>query len=378
MKIAAFNVENLFNRPKIFDDKNKSESKSVIGASSELSSLFEKGVYSEGDKSRMLELMEILSILRNDEGKFVWLRRIRGGLIKRPKGGKPSIVADGRGDWIGWVEHKTMQVNETAIFNTGRVIRDVGADVLGVVEAENRITLKAFSEAVLAHVNEEVASPTTYDEVMLIDGNDTRGIDVGIMTRNDHRLVSMVSHIEDRSDDGERIFSRDCPEFFIRTAQGNGLVVLPNHLKSKFGGDSPDAKNRRFRQAQRVAAIYQQLRAGGHDNVVVLGDLNDTPDSTALAPLLSGTDLKDISSHPSFDTGEFKGKGTFGLGNDSNKIDYLLLSPALFALVRSSGLFRMGNWPGVKPKPRWKVYPTLTKELHAASDHHVIWADIDI
>ena len=100
--------------------------------------------------------------------------------------------------------------------------------------------------------------------------------------------------------------------------------------------------------------------------------------------MLAGTDLKDVSDHPSFDTGEFEGRpgtgergiGTFGLGNDNQKIDYLLLSPALFARVRKSGLFRMGAWPGSRP-PRWTVYPELKREIHVASDHHVIWAEID-
>lgn len=74
---------------------------------------------------------------------------------------------------------------------------------------------------------------------------------------------------------------------------------------------------------------------------------------------------------PTFDTGEFAGKGTFGLGNDNNKIDYLLLSPALFARVTSCGLFRKGAWPGKSPR-RWTVYEELKEEAHVASDHHAV------
>ena len=174
-----------------------------------------------------------------------------------------------------------------------------------------------------------------------------------------------------------RIFSRDCPEYWLRTAKGNQLVILANHLKSKFGGDTSEASAKRKLQATRVAAIYKALRSKGIKNIAVCGDLNDTPDSAALAPLLSGTDLKDVSTHRTFDTGEFPGKGTFGLGQDSNKIDYILLSPNLFRKVKKAGLFRKGNWPGKRPA-RWQVYPTLEKEVHAASDHHLIWVEIDI
>jgi len=35
----------------------------------------------------------------------------------------------------------------------------------------------------------------------------------------------------------------------------------------------------------------------------VIGDLNDTPASTPLEPLISGTDLKDAFTHSAFDDG---------------------------------------------------------------------------
>jgi hypothetical protein len=47
---------------------------------------------------------------------------------------------------------RTAAVNEIAIMNTGRVIRDVDADILAVVEAEDRVALKQFSEQVLTEV----------------------------------------------------------------------------------------------------------------------------------------------------------------------------------------------------------------------------------
>lgn len=377
MKIAAFNVENLFNRPRVFSLERQPAASKIIAAVMTLSSLFEKQVYSAGDRAQMLSLMKTLGILNRDDSEYVWLRKIRGQLIRRPKAGKPEIVATGRGDWIGWLEYKTNPVDEIAIHNTGRVIRDVAADILAVVEAENRVTLKLFSEAVLARVNKERDTSVIYDEVMLIDGNDDRGIDVGVMTRNGYRVHSVESHIHDRNRAGQRIFSRDCPVYAVSTPGEKSLCVIPNHFKSKFGGDSPEAIARRRQQALRVADIYRELVARGVHNIVILGDLNDTPESKALAPLLKDTDLKDVSLHPTFDPGEFEGIGTYGLGNDNNKIDYLLLSPALFAKITSCGLFRKGAWPGKKPR-RWSVYEELDAPVHAASDHHLIWAEIDI
>lgn len=369
MKIAAYNVENLFDRAKAFNEES-TEARRVIKQEAELNALFQKPEYTPANKIKILELLKALGLLRTDEGPFVILRKIRGQFIKRPQNGPVEILANGRADWVGWVEHKTTHVNDTAIMNTGRVIRDVDADIVAVIEAEHRVALKQFSDFVLAKVGGK-----PYPHVMLIDGNDDRGIDVGLMTKSGFNIGIMQSHIHDLGDNDQPIFSRDCPEFSVETPQGEKIFILPNHYKSKFGGNDSSSQNKRKEQAKRTAAIYDRLISEGNPNIIVLGDLNDTPDSDPLQPLLADTNLKDISEHPSFDTGEFAGKGTFGLGNDNNKIDYLLLSPALFARIKACGLFRKGAWPGKSPK-RWTVYDELEKEIHVASDHHVVWCEI--
>ena len=106
----------------------------------------------------------------------------------------------------------------------------------------------------------------------------------------------------------------------------------------------------------------------------MLGDLNDDPASDALKPLISGTDLRDISTHPAFDFGPRK--GTFGSGNEGDKIDYVLLSPALFARATGGAVFRKGVWRGPRTKNPWPIYDTLTADVHAASDHAAIYADL--
>lgn len=80
----------------------------------------------------------------------------------------------------------------------------------------------------------------------------------------------------------------------MATPTGENVWVLPNHFKSKFGGNDAGSIAKREAQATRTAKIYQRLRDSGQDNVVVLGDLNDTPESAPLRPLLFGTDLKDV------------------------------------------------------------------------------------
>ena len=57
---------------------------------------------------------------------------------------------------MGWVDLTTEPVTAAAIANTARVIRDVNPHVLGVVEAENRVVLKHFTDAQL-----RTADPST-------------------------------------------------------------------------------------------------------------------------------------------------------------------------------------------------------------------------
>jgi endonuclease/exonuclease/phosphatase family metal-dependent hydrolase len=209
---------------------------------------------------------------------------------------------------------------------------------------------------------------------MVIDGNDDRGIDVGLMTRAGYEITSICSHVDDEDEVG-RIFSRDCPEYVITTPTGARLVVLVNHLKSKGFGSTKDSNKKRKRQAKKVKEIYERLIVNGEQHVLVVGDFNDTPMSAELRPLLKQTDLKDISTHPSFiDDGR---PGTFKNGTKNDKIDYLLLSPVLFDKVIGGGVFRTGVWGG-KNGTLWPIYTTMTKPIHAASDHAAIYADINI
>ena len=53
MRIAAFNVENLFDRIKAFNDEDPNTHKGVLDAHAELNKLFEKPAYSAADKTRM-------------------------------------------------------------------------------------------------------------------------------------------------------------------------------------------------------------------------------------------------------------------------------------------------------------------------------------
>ncbi|MCJ7443793.1 MAG: hypothetical protein MUO26_04565 [Methanotrichaceae archaeon] len=69
--------------------------------------------------------------------------------------------------------------------------------------------------------------------------------------------------------------------------------------------------------------------------------------------------------------------GTYRHANANEKLDYLLLSPSLASAVVSVDVERRGFYAPTK----WMSFENITektKDRFQASDHHCLWADIDL
>ena len=371
MRLATYNVENLFDRAKAMNLENWKDGSAVLADHKRLNDLIQKKDYTDAVKAKLLEIMgRQPKLLTTGQSDFICLREIREKLFKRQTKTRPAeILPAGRVDWIGWFELKTEPVTETAVDNTARVIGLLNADVLCVVEAEDRTGLKRFNETVLPTVG---VAP--YEHVMLIDGNDERGIDVGILCRRGFQITGMCSHVDDMDGTG-RIFSRDCAEFEIDTPSGNSFRVMVNHFKSKGYGDPKKSAEKRLRQATRVRELYDG-RLKQNEFIAVVGDLNETPDEAPMDPLIrKGSSLTDIMTHSKFVS---DGRpGTYGTGTKSGKLDYLLMSPKLSAKVASGGIERKGVWAG-KNGTVFPHLPEVKAAVDAASDHAALFVDVDL
>ncbi|MEQ8765969.1 MAG: endonuclease/exonuclease/phosphatase family protein [Planctomycetota bacterium] len=152
-----------------------------------------------------------------------------------------------------------------------RTIASLEADVLGVQEVENR--------EVLESLNRHLDKPFPYVE--LIEGNDGRGIDCGLLSR--FPIESATSHRLQTLEGGGR-FSRDFPVFRLRLARDEYLHVGVVHLKSKRG-EAKVSDGKRKGEAAAAVAIIERLRAlDPKTPCVVLGDFNDTRGSDPLSP----------------------------------------------------------------------------------------------
>jgi endonuclease/exonuclease/phosphatase family metal-dependent hydrolase len=363
VRVAAYNLENLFTRPTAMQEGSGEVGQQAIDDHARLNAIVYKDVYSEADKAELLRLDKRykFSAPNPPSNALVFLQKVRGQLFGT-RSGVLSVVADGVGDWTGWFELRRTDVRWEAIYNTARVIAEVDPAILLCVEVENRPTLQRFNEQVLGgQFHRE------FEHVMVIDGNDSRGIDVGILSR--YPIVGVRSHVDDRAD-AKLVFSRDCPEYVVELPNKELVVLCPNHFKSKRGGNDLDAQARRNAQATRAADIVRTAEKQISKYILLGGDLNDTPDSPTLAPLFEDqwVDIQDHESYPN------DRPGTFGTGRASDKIDYLIMSPNLRAALEVTGVERRGSY---HPNT-WQSFDTVTNKANEASDHHMIWADFSI
>lgn len=172
MRLATFNVENLFRRPVVLDQPTWADARERLNDYTKFNSIISKASYSGADKQWLVDFLDRYDMAdRRIGGEDPFqLNEVRGKLFKVPKSKtKAEIIADGRGDRDGWLELRRHNVNHVAIENTARVVEALSADVLAVVEAEDRIALQRFKDSYL------VPRGVGFIYNMLIDGNDERG-----------------------------------------------------------------------------------------------------------------------------------------------------------------------------------------------------------
>ena len=373
MKIATYNIENIFHRDRRLSEK--SMGKNLSDWISELDSLMCKKSKTAHDQNRMRDLSFLLGFQEIDRNAYAVIRRKGGQLYFRRSKISGEKRANELTQWCGWMEIATLPINEISILNKARSIAEINPDILILQEIEDRGSWLQFNRELL-----EKHHSISFNYSMVFQGNDPRGLEMAALCKSGFKICSVNSHVNDTDDKGALLFDRDCPEYAITTPKGQEIWVLPNHFTGSSGSENADV--RRKEQAERVAEIYERLRLEGKYDVVVCGTLNDVSFSDVLTPLLRCTDLKDISKHPTFEVDRDLGKdgsyhrlGAFRMGVNLKQQDYLLLSPNLFSKVIKAGLNRKGVWP--ERQSQWEIYNTIKEEGQASSSHPILWVEIE-
>ncbi|MBI3885142.1 MAG: endonuclease/exonuclease/phosphatase family protein [Opitutae bacterium] len=362
LRLATYNLNNLFRRPKLLQLAGFSPAaKAVLDDIDRLTTLLARDNYTGTTGQEIVALLTRYGFASGKGNPWFGLNLAKGKLFSVSKQKALSLKVAGRGDWIGWVELKSEDVDDESTRNTGRVIAAVQADILGVVEAESRPALVRFNDQVLKPQHAE------YPHAQLVDGNDPRGIDVGLYSR--HEIRSVRSHVDDSYKDtagrAHTIFSRDCPEYEIALPGKKTLWWLANHFKSQGYGTPQSNDARRLRQTARVREILGRYDLK-KDWVVVAGDFNADPASASLKPLLTVPHLRDV-----FEFAGFKQQPRWTYHSGKQQLDYLLGSDPVFAAIQAVGIERRGML--VKNEAR---FSQVTGPQNEASDHACVWADL--
>lgn len=359
LRVASYNVENLFSRPVLFNMRDHEKASEYLKMVSEFTKLLDQESYAK-DKQKIETLYAEIE-------RFITIN-IRASKVGRSIIIKGKLKAKGREDWDGFVDLKRERFDQETIAFTAKVLKTAKADVQCLVEVESADTLKMFNADRLGSM---------FSDRIVIDGNDPRGIDIALAAKKKYPIVTARTNIFARDAGGKTIFSRDCLEVEIRLPGTKNLFVLVNHFKAKDAMPAVSNEKRRI-QAAEVSRILRQRYDMEKQFVIVAGDLNDEPDSAPLKPLFATPGLHnvlDVVKHPKDD------RWTYYYGKEKafNVIDYLLVSEALKKKVASAGLERRGMFDLAKlTGGAQSSFPGLDNWKLAGSDHALVWADFDV
>lgn len=181
---------------------------------------------------------------------------------------------------------------------TALAIADCGADIVCLQEVENLETLEAFERNYLARM-----AGLSYPQKVWVEGNDTRGIDVALMARDETAdgetiTISKVTSHKDKTfadlgvfheglrdlniEPKTKLFRRDCLEVDVKIAN-KPLTLYICHFKSMGSGrDGTSGRERtqpvREAEAKGVRRLIENrfgADRAGDMRWLICGDLND-------------------------------------------------------------------------------------------------------
>ncbi|MCC7290531.1 MAG: endonuclease/exonuclease/phosphatase family protein [Phycisphaerales bacterium] len=199
-----------------------------------------------------------------------------------------------------------------------KAIRELNADVVALEEIETREYLHRFVDAFL---------PDLGYQVVEIEGNDPRGIDVAVLSRVPVGAVTSHRHLSFPDATGKPSrFKRDLLSVTIEPPGGEAFDVWVVHLQSNYEGKEY-AEPVRLGEARKVRSLLdQRLKADPKARILIMGDFNDVWESAGVKAIVGdgATALKCFAEELPTDA-----RITYSKEPYRSMIDFILATPAM-------------------------------------------------
>ena len=234
-------------------------------------------------------------------------------------------------------------------------------DAIGLAEVENAFALRRLLQ--------NTALRKLDYQIVHYESPDPRGIDVALLYRRSRLKLLDARPCHLFGPDSAIMATRDILLARFLRADGQEIALLVNHHPSKYGGLLESEPRRRV-AVERLRFLADSLKALGVQDLVAMGDFNDTP-ANPVYELLEPT-LHNLATplHQ-------KGEGTIKYDGAWELIDLFFVSERLrdsaMKILRIPFLMtKDGSHAGTKPLRTYSG----PRYLGGVSDHCPIWLTI--
>jgi len=244
-----------------------------------------------------------------------------------------SLTADEEytpGGMRGWSFNRMKR----KIINLSKVILSVGGwnppEIIGFCEVENRFVLYLLT-------NESPLKNFGY-KIVHHDSPDPRGIDVALIYRPEKFRMISYTPIPIRFPFDTASRTRDI--LFVQgiACKRDTLNIFVNHWPSKYGGSEATIPKRNYVASVLRAITDSMLLANPTANILIMGDLNDSPREESISKILKARmDSVNLAPDDLYDllagAGTSWNKGTIKFQEEWEAIDHMIVSRHLLTNV---------------------------------------------
>jgi exonuclease III len=238
-----------------------------------------------------------------------------------------DFTPEGRNNWTSEKYHIKLNNLATVLADIGKKETGFPPVVIGVAEVENKDVLQDL-------ITTGNLKGLGYG-IIHFDSPDRRGIDVALLYRqkifNPINFTTYPLYLRD-SDTGKQIYTRD-QLVVTGSLDGELISIIVDHWPSRRGGEARSLP-KRIKAAKLTKHIKDSiLRQDANAKIVIMGDLNDDPNSPSVKKILQSKAKKsEVTQGTVYNTMENffnRGIGTLAYRDSWNLFDQIMITPGL-------------------------------------------------